>query len=161
MFKHPWLLTLHIGPTDWTLPCWIIGNNLVCPRFLPSSWARGIQGQISSIRVWTRLIWVRRRRRLKRFPTSGWSADERAVARDLIYEEIEVQGFKCNCQWNRWIVSQPLYGFFQMARGLCAKPRAWARAHACFPVRGRVWADLSPSLFICFPFLFTARLGNV
>jgi hypothetical protein len=48
---------------------------------------------------------------------------------------------------------------FQMARGLCAKPPA--RARACFPVRGLVWADLSPSLFILFPFLFTAKLGNV
>jgi hypothetical protein len=49
----------------------------------------------------------------------------------------------------------------QMARGLCAKWPAQARARVCFPVRGMVWAELSPSLFILFPFLFTIILGNL
>ena len=37
------------------------------------------------------------RRDLKQIPARGWSADERTVAKDLIREEIELHGLKCDC----------------------------------------------------------------
>jgi hypothetical protein len=39
----------------------------------------------------------------------------------------------------------------------------WAKspARARFPVHGLAWADLSPSLFILFPFLFLPGLENL
>jgi hypothetical protein len=46
-----------------------------------------------------------------------------------------------------------------MARGLRAKPPA-GRVRVS-SVGGLAWARIDPSLFILFPFLFTARLGNV
>jgi hypothetical protein len=47
---------------------------------------------------------------------------------------------------------------FQIAKVLCAKSPARARARARFPVGGLTWADLIPSLFIIFLFSFSARL---
>jgi hypothetical protein len=42
---------------------------------------------------------------------------------------------------------------------LCAKSPARARAR--LPVRGLVWAGLSPLLFNLFPFLFLPGLGDL
>jgi hypothetical protein len=49
--------------------------------------------------------------------------------------------------------------FIRMVKDLCAKPIA--RAQTCSPVRGSTRAELSPSLFLLSPFLFTIRLENL
>jgi hypothetical protein len=49
----------------------------------------------------------------------------------------------------------------QKAEGLCARWPAWVHTSACFP---RWWAGLGlfqPNTVPFFPFLFTARLGNL
>jgi hypothetical protein len=54
-----------------------------------------------------------------------------------------------------------LYENFQIAKVLCAKSLARARAWARFPVGGLSWANLSLLLFIVFLFLFLSGLGNL
>jgi hypothetical protein len=98
---------LLVNSINCTQPRLVVENSSACPRFSPSSWAD---------EFWVRLVQLEHglgsfgfedddpilgfggSRRLKRIRARWWATDERAVARDLFGEEIEIQGLKCNCQ---------------------------------------------------------------
>jgi hypothetical protein len=159
-----------IGPTDWIILRWIVGNTSVRPRVSPSSWIRefwvglaqlghelgspgiedaspmlGLDSRCSSCQVLAR----------------GWPAGERAVARDWFGEETEVRGVLCKCQRNTWIVPQALYQLFKWSEA-SAQSDQCRRAHGrVLSGRGSVRAGMSPLMFLLFPFLFTARLRKL
>jgi hypothetical protein len=80
------------------LPHWITGNTSARPRFSSSSWARGFRVRLvqlghglgsPGIGDADPMLGFNSRRRLRRVPARRWPADEGAVARDLVGEEIE------------------------------------------------------------------------
>jgi hypothetical protein len=80
--------------------------------------------------------------------------DERALARDVSREEIEVRGYLCKVSVT---VLNSVFGLLranQNCRDLFTKSssRAWARP--CSGVGWAVWATFDPVLFKLFPFLF-------
>jgi hypothetical protein len=159
---------LLIDPNAWTLPCWIVGNTSACPQRSPSSWAEGILGQTSSIRAWTRLAWDRGCWSDARFqpslsfeesPSEGMAGGRARRRQGLIWwrnRKPRVFAQMSVRQMNSVAGSLPV---IQMARGLCAKPPAWARARflCSWAGLGQIW----PNTIHSFPFLFNTRLGNL
>jgi hypothetical protein len=92
-----------------------------------------------------------------RYKFAGGRAHRRSPSWTECGEEIEVQGLKCECQRNIWIVSRLLYGFFKST---------WVSAQGCQRGHGRTcflhsrtglgW--IQPSTIHSFPFSFSARV---
>jgi hypothetical protein len=139
VFSHPLSFLLLVGPIDWTRLRWIIGNISVFPQVSSSSWAEellarlvqlrdglgssGVELGVDRLRAWM----VRCCGQCK---LAGARTPSFTVGELELWRERRVRGFARMSERhvNSVMVSLRV---FQIARGLCAKPPAWA--HAGFP----------------------------
>jgi hypothetical protein len=89
------------------IPRLVVENSSARPRFSSSSWAGEFRVGLAQLGHGLGssgfgdddlMLGFDSHRGLKQIPATGWPADERSVVRDLIREEIELKGLKCDCQ---------------------------------------------------------------
>jgi hypothetical protein len=143
----------------WTLLRLVVGNSSTYTRCSPSSWAEGIQGQISSIRAWTRLAWDRGCRSNARFRQSslfgashseGMAGERARRCQGLVrWRNRNTRVFAQTSVRQRNYATDSL-PVIQIAKGLCAKLPAQARFLQSRADLGQNW----PSPIHSFSFSF-------
>jgi hypothetical protein len=89
-------------------------------------------------------------------PSSRVVDGEHAVVLDQFGEEIELEGCFCKMSVTLGIVHGTLFKLFKTS-GAFSQSRQRGRVRA-FPLLQASWAQFSPTLFLVFPFSFSAMI---